>query len=247
MLVRRSAQAKILALTLLLLALLSGDPAQSWGWRLAALLLALAWWDSDAGLVNTARFIWRLRWLLLAIALLHLWLTPGPPLALLSWSLPISFNGVIHGLAQAARLLTFAIAAWVFARVTPMASLMAAVGRWLPTWAPPSLQRALAIAAHALTVLGQMRLHAARYRQGVRLHAGAAPRGAMARMGQWTRFFDAMITRVLWQARQQEWALRARGFDALPLDLESVPPWRVADWALLAAPLLALLLTRAGV
>ncbi|MCF6218830.1 MAG: hypothetical protein L3J62_05720 [Gammaproteobacteria bacterium] len=119
---------KILLLLLAALMTVWGGWSQ---WLFALLLTVIGFVVvRDAEIILALKMAARLRWLLLSIAIVYLWFTPGTPIfpTFLAWS--PSYEGVMMGLHRVAILLLLVLAVSLLLQSTPLTLMIAAL-LWL--------------------------------------------------------------------------------------------------------------------
>ncbi|MEO5332670.1 MAG: energy-coupling factor transporter transmembrane protein EcfT [Magnetococcus sp. YQC-5] len=211
----RDPTGKLLAFGMLLPILMSA-PVFSPVWLAGTALVLLSVLALSLPLALVGRGLWRLRWLFLALLLTHGWFTPGVPL----WSPgpALTREGLLAGGEQSLRLLFMALLAWTLMRsTTPMqwvGVFYRVLGGWERFGVP--VRRGVSILAFSLASLPRLLAEANRVQEGMalRIHTRYFARSRLERLAF---VGEVVLLRVLWDVRQREEGLRARGFvDGLP-------------------------------
>ncbi len=239
----RDPRCKLAAFALLLPVLMTA-PIASPVWMVGVVLVLAGLMLARVGWQEFARGLWRLRWLWLAMLLIHGWFTPGTPL----WPVgpALTGEGVLAGGRQAARMILLIGAAWSLMRSTTPMELVGALQRWSGGWRPA--QHWLSLLAFCLATLPRLQEDARRVRIGMRLRLAEDQGGFAARLERIVFAGEAMLMRMLWDARRREQGLLARGHaDALPLVRAEARATDWRDWVLLLPPAVAWLIWWAGI
>ncbi|MBF0613940.1 MAG: hypothetical protein G8237_01895 [Magnetococcales bacterium] len=231
---RLDARLALLSFGLLMPVLMSAR-LSAWSWWLAAgwVGVAVKWSGLSWSFLGVG--LWRLRWLLVTMWLLHGLMTPGEYL----WTLwpYLTYEGVALGMQQSVRLLTMALAAWWLARVTTPMELVAALDDclgWLERVRIP-VRRGLAILGFCLTTLARFQEQAVRVRLGLEWRLGTVRKGWSARWHRLACAGSSLLMILLWELRAREEGLRVRGFGrGLPLAAHGrAQPVRWWEWLVL--------------
>ncbi|MBF0271360.1 MAG: hypothetical protein HQL98_04660 [Magnetococcales bacterium] len=220
----------------LLLSVMMSAPLFSLVWWLGCGLVGLAAWAASLSWRFLGRGLFHLRWLLLALLLVHGWMTPGEFLWA-SWPF-VTREGLMAGVHQALRLMILALLAWSVGRVTTPMELVRGVGfylGWLERFGVP-VARGLSILGFCLSGLGRFREQAQWVRMGLTARLGAAM-GRGERLERLAFAGSALLSGLLWDLRRREEGLRARGFvEGLPPVAHAVGSGRWTDWLVPLGP-----------
>lgn len=222
----------------LLLPIVMSAPVFSPVWLAGSGLVLLVIMAASLPLAQLGGGLFRLRWLFLALLLTHGWFTPGVPLGFGMGFL--TQEGVLAGVYHSIRLVLLALLAWGVMRTTTPMELVGVFYYFLgglERFGVP-VQRGLSILALCLTSLPRLMADADRVREGMMLRLGPVwAGGVMGRMERLVFAGEALLLHLLWEVRQLEEGVRARGFG------EALPPVRLhsqrggwRDWGLLLPP-----------
>ncbi|MBF0370625.1 MAG: energy-coupling factor transporter transmembrane protein EcfT [Magnetococcales bacterium] len=235
---KRDPRAKLLALLLLAPAIMAA-PFFSKEWSLAAAFSLGALWGAAPMWSQLGGVLYRLRWLFLTLILLHGFFTPGHPLfTFLAWP---TGEGLMAGVVQSLRLTLLVMLSWVLVRTTPAWQLIAAFSALLGGVEKIGipLGRWLGILAFTLERIPRLLAETGSVRDALQLRvASQSEKGPLAnRLDRLALGGEALLFRVLGDVRDQEQALRVRGFgDSLPTPPRYGGQWQGMDTLILSAP-----------
>nr|CRH05479.1 conserved exported protein of unknown function. Containing cobalt (Co) ion transmembrane transporter activity domain. might involve in the cobalamin biosynthetic process [Candidatus Magnetococcus massalia] len=230
--------AKLIALLLMLWPVMA-SPVSHPAWLLSVglFLLLLSRLKPPFKLLLALWF--KLRWLLLGVALLHLLLTPGEPL-LPGLPEQMSKQGLLHGLDRVIRLLLLSGYAWLFNQTTTAAETLNALRCLAPKRGPLSQPMGRFFDLLGFTLLAAPRMLAT----GRELDETLAARVQRVRGGRmqtlfwgWYQRADVLLNRLLSDLPRHEEALIARGWqDGLPKQTVERVVWRMKEWGVVSLP-----------
>ncbi|MBF0189938.1 MAG: hypothetical protein HQL99_02185 [Magnetococcales bacterium] len=219
-----------------LLSVMMSAPLFSRVWWVGCGLVGVSAWAASLSWSFLGRGLFHWRWLLLALLLVHGWMTPGEFLWS-SWPF-VTREGVVAGVHQALRLLVLAVLAWSVGRVTTPMQLVGGMAfylGWLERFGVP-VARWLSILGFCLSGLGRFREQAGWVRMGMTARLGESSGGG-ERLERLAFAGSALLSGLLWDLRRREEGLRARGFEEglPPMARATGPvPWR--DWLVPLGP-----------